>query len=306
MVRSAVLQRTVAEVRHRHRRPHSHRPSGDQIDRTPQSHILVRRAGIPVDPVDAQVFLCRRGCLDRQHVGLTRFEHVRHVEIVGAISARDGARIRYLFPIEPDLAAIVDSAEVEPEAAIGRPRGRKREFLSIPPAAAIRAICRHRQIREIGSDGIACSGNLAKIVTEVGIGNRSCRDLRCQHGAWNRGLQPSFGGKASARNGLTGRLDLAGRLEAPALVQGSHGCCFERHGARSDTQDTSQDFFFMITRISGPNQAGVSRLRESFGNRLKKLENVFNRLNKGNFSEAIEDVKPVLLSFEPVARGPQP
>ena len=61
-------QRAILEMRGRQWRTHCDSARPNQIDRAPQSHILVWRTGIPVYPVDAQFILSGSKSLHRQYV----------------------------------------------------------------------------------------------------------------------------------------------------------------------------------------------------------------------------------------------
>ena len=92
--------------------------------------------------------------------GLRRF---RHIEVISAIRARNLRRVRDLVAVQPDFAAVVDAAEVQPRA-LARMRGsRRRELFAIPPAAVIGAVLRHGQVGEVVADGIGRARNLAQV-----------------------------------------------------------------------------------------------------------------------------------------------
>ena len=203
-------QRAISEVRHRQRRAQCHRACTYQIDSAPQAHILVRRTGIPIHPVDAKIFFRRRKRLHGQHILLACLQEFRHIEVICPISAGDLGLISDLVPVQPNVAAVIDSAEVQPLALADMCRSRSRELRAIPPAAAVGAIVCHRHIGEDMADWVSRARNLAQIHAVIWIGKDVRRGLRSQHGAGHGRLQPALGLKSFSSNGVARGLHFAG------------------------------------------------------------------------------------------------
>src|SRR6202789_3364853 len=112
------VESSFAEVCNRHRRAQRNWAGRHQIDDAPQAHVLVRGTRIPVDPVNAKIFLCGSACLDREHVCFAGVDKICYIEIVSSIGAGDSCRVRDFMTIEPDFASIVDSSKVQPGSTI--------------------------------------------------------------------------------------------------------------------------------------------------------------------------------------------
>ncbi len=112
------MQSALGEMSDRERRAQGDGPACDEIDSAPEAHVFVGRAWAPIDPVDAEIFLSRRGGFDGEDIGLTGLEQIGYVEVVSAIGAGDCGGVGDLVSIEPDFAAIVDAAEMEPNARV--------------------------------------------------------------------------------------------------------------------------------------------------------------------------------------------
>src|SRR5580698_920649 len=95
--------------------------------------------------------------------------------------------------VNPYLAAIVDTVEVQPEAAVVHSCCGRSELSAIPPAAAIRAVRGHGQIGEILTNGIASAGNAAQIRSKVRIGEDLVRGLRGEYRTGHGRLEPVIG-----------------------------------------------------------------------------------------------------------------
>src|SRR5277367_2104860 len=88
---------------------------------------------------------------------------------VGAIGARYVFGVGDFFAVEPDIGAVVDAAEVQPDFAAGEIFG-EFEIGAIPPGAAEGTVLRHGQEGKILADGIGGAGDVAEIFSVVGIG----------------------------------------------------------------------------------------------------------------------------------------
>jgi hypothetical protein len=139
-------KRSVGKMRDRHGRTDGDGATDDEIDFAPEAHVLVRRAWIPIDPVDAEILLGRGEGFDREYIFCAGLEEVRYVEVIGAICAGDSGGVGDATAVNPNLAAVVDAAEVDTGAQIAGCGGGSYELNAIPPAAAVGAVLRHGQI----------------------------------------------------------------------------------------------------------------------------------------------------------------
>ncbi len=183
----------IGEMSHCERRSDRDRAGLDKIYCAPKSHILIRWARIPVDPVDAEILVRGRCGFDRDDVAFAWSDHVGDVEIVGAICACDGVRVGDLVAVGPDFTAVVDATEVEPNAIVFCRKCGCVKLLSVPPSAGVRAVGGHREIGEVLSDRVTGSGNLPEVGTEVGIGKDAGFYLSRKDGARHRSFQPAGG-----------------------------------------------------------------------------------------------------------------
>src|ERR1700690_3755362 len=104
----------------------------------PESHVLVRRPGVPINPIYTQVFLGLRDGFDGQHVRPVALEQRGNVELVGAIGSCDFTFPGELAAVDPDVRAIIDPTEIEPHA-LAIETVRRAKFGAVPPRAAKRA-----------------------------------------------------------------------------------------------------------------------------------------------------------------------
>ena len=168
-------------MRGHQRRADFNRAALAEPDAAPEAHVLVGRRGIPIDPVDAQVFLGLRDGFNGQHVRPVAHQQRRDVEFVGAIRAGNFARVCDALAVEPDVGAIVDAIEIQPHALAIRTI-RRAEFGAVPPRAAERAVLRHGQHGKHFADGIRSSRNRTQVFAEIGIGERFVRHERGNNG----------------------------------------------------------------------------------------------------------------------------
>src|SRR5271165_3905780 len=176
-----LFERCVDEVRCRERRTKRNRAIRDEIDRTPQAHVLVGRTGVPVDPVDAEIDLRGREGFNRDGVFLAGDQVARRIELIGPIGSGDLLVVGNLFAVDPEDGPVVDAAEAQPESlsVLGCGDGKG---LAIPPATAVWTVLGHGQVREVLPNGIVCAGNLAEIQSEVRLLDLSGCNLRGEYG----------------------------------------------------------------------------------------------------------------------------
>jgi hypothetical protein len=93
-------ERRIGEMRDRPWRADGDGASSDEIDFAPEAYVLVRRACIPIDPVDAEIFFGRSKGFDCEYISCAGFEEVRYVEVVGAIRAGDSGGVSDAMAVE--------------------------------------------------------------------------------------------------------------------------------------------------------------------------------------------------------------
>ena len=128
----SLIERRSGEVRGDCRKANFHGTGRAEGDFAPESHVLVGRRGIPINPIDAQVFLGLRDGFDGEHVRPVAHQQRTDVELVRAISARDVMFSRDSLAVEPDIGAVVDAGEIQPHA-LAFESIRRAKFGAIPP-----------------------------------------------------------------------------------------------------------------------------------------------------------------------------
>ena len=185
-----------------------------QVHFTPQAHFLIRRGGIPIDPVDAEILIGLRDRFYRQSVLLAANHVGRDVVFVSLVGSGNILGIGDRMAVHPDVRAIVDAAEIKPGVAAVE-IGREPEFGAIPPGAKERAVFRHRKQREILADRIRSAGNVAEIFAVVRIGIGFVGDQRGDHGGRHIRRMPTFGFEADRGDLLRSSGKFTGRLQGP-------------------------------------------------------------------------------------------
>ncbi len=238
------VERYIREVCHDHWRAHRHGAGFNDVHRSPEPHIFIRGTRIPIDPVDAEILFCWCGGFDGEDIRFARSDNVGDIEIIGAICARHRRRVGDPVAVDPDLAPIVDTAEVQPEAVVFRCKCRRGEFFTVPPAAGVGAVCWHGQIGKVMAGGIACPGNLSKVVAKVRIRKDPGLDLRGKYRAWNRSLKPTVGLVLRSRDRFARSSYLARRLQLPIVAQRS--CFFPRQQSGQEEKGKEENGRFRI------------------------------------------------------------
>jgi hypothetical protein len=82
-------ERVVGKVGDGQRRAHGDGAGGGEIDCAPEAHVFVGRAGVPIDPVDAEIFFGGGEGFDGEDVGFAGLEKLGDIEVVGAVGAGD-------------------------------------------------------------------------------------------------------------------------------------------------------------------------------------------------------------------------
>ncbi len=208
--------------------------AGDaERDGAPESHVFVRGRGVPVDPVDAEIFFGLGNGFDGKDVRRSAWSKLRRdVEFVDAVRAGDFTRVGDFFAVEPNVGAVVDAGKTQPDVAAVRSIGRG-EFGAIPPGAAEWAVLGHGLKREHFVLAIVHTGKFREVVAEIRIGIGFVGDECCDDGRRHRGFVPALGAKARDRNLRPGRGDFAGGLESPMVAEVDASGCSRGLGKRS-------------------------------------------------------------------------
>ena len=185
----------------------------------PEAHVLVGGGGVPVDPGDPEVAGTGGEDLDGQRVARPRMGEPCHGELVAAERARDLVGSGDPLAVEPDVGAVVDPVEAQPERAAGR-RGRQRELRAVPPGRAERAVAGHGQVGEVLSDRVRGARQRAEGHAEVGIGIGAVADEGADDRARNGRAMPALGPEANPGHRLPLDHDLPGGLDRPAGIEG--------------------------------------------------------------------------------------
>ena len=184
----------------------------------PQPHVLVGRRRVPVDPRNRQIARCRGEHLDGESVGRAPARDARDVELVSAKGAGHAVARRDADAVHPDVRAVVDPVEIQPDRPVAR-RSRQIEFPPVPPRHAVRAVGRHRQQRELLADRVRRSGNGAEVHRRVRVWIPSALDQRADDRSRYARSVPPLGLETGARNRLAVQLYARRGLNGPTGVQ---------------------------------------------------------------------------------------
>jgi hypothetical protein len=157
---------------------------------SPEPHVLVRRRGIPVDPHDRKIVRLGSGDFDCERIGPGGADVSRDLEPVAAERTHDLVRSGDPHAVDPDVRAVVDPVEVDPESP-GCTIRWKGELGAVPPRGLERTVGWCRQKREALADGIGRPRNPSQVHPEVGIGVLPVLHQGADHGVWNRDLVPA-------------------------------------------------------------------------------------------------------------------
>ncbi len=117
---------------------------------------------------------------------------IGHVEFVSAPGSGDVVGVGDLFSVEPDVGAVVDALEIQPDGFSGVGCGRG-ELLAIPPGDGVGTIRLHGDVGEISADGIGDAGELAEVHGEERVGEGFVFDQRRDDRGGHSGVVPSLG-----------------------------------------------------------------------------------------------------------------
>ena len=84
-------------------------------DIAPQSHVFVGRGGVPINPGDSEIIRFRRENLHGEDVRSVGQNRAGDVELVCSISAGDLFVPRNEFAINPNIGAVVNTLEIQPQ-----------------------------------------------------------------------------------------------------------------------------------------------------------------------------------------------
>src|SRR5258708_31851558 len=187
-------------------------PTGPDLNIAKQPHVFVWRRGVPIHKGDREILVCWRKGLDGEHVLLPGERCFGHVEFVSSPRAGNIVRLRNLLPIQPDVGAIVDPAEIEPDR-LALAAGRQDKRFPVPPGNDERVVLLHWYVRKVRAYRIRRSRNRTQVHAKRWIGidlllHQRTHD-RCgyAHRVPTRGLKPGRG------NYLAAFIHFAGRLE---------------------------------------------------------------------------------------------
>ena len=194
------------------------RAAGGEVDFAPQAHVFVGRRGIPVDEGDGEILLGGGEDLYRENIFAVGFQNAGDAQFVGAPGSGDVVGVGDLFSVEPNVGAVVDAFEIQPDgfAGIGSGRGK---LIAIPPGDRVGAVGLHRSVRKICADGVRHAGELAEVCGEEWIGEGFVRYHRRDDRGGNGGVVPSLGNEGCGRNDLALGLDFGGGFERPVVAE---------------------------------------------------------------------------------------
>jgi len=127
------------------RMPQSNVAAGGEKNFAPDAGVFVGRSGIPVDPGEAEIIFFGREDFDGEGILAGFVQKFADTEFIGAIGAGDFAAVGKLLAVEPDVGAVIDAEEMEPDGSVGISGGCGK-FSAEPVGAAERTVGRHVEI----------------------------------------------------------------------------------------------------------------------------------------------------------------
>ena len=94
---------------------YGHRAAGRDINLAPQSHVLVGWRRIPIYESNCQISIGWREDLNGECILRSWLRELGDVEFIGAPCARDLLEVGDLLAIHPDIRAVVDPSEIQPD-----------------------------------------------------------------------------------------------------------------------------------------------------------------------------------------------
>ena len=196
-------------LRHHGGVAHRHRPAGGDSHLAKQAHVLVRRRGVPIHKGDRQVGIGGGEDFHGQHVRLTRESVIGDVELVGPPRSGCIVALGQLLAVQPDVGAVVDTSEIQPDTLSLEARGQYK-LLAIPPRNDEGTVRLHGDIGKVQADRVGNTRQGAQIRPEKRIGIHllldQCGDYRGGHGY----VIPIPGLERGGGNNLAFRFHLAG------------------------------------------------------------------------------------------------
>src|SRR5580704_4528524 len=101
-----------------------------EIHLAPDTHVLVRRRGVPIDPGQTQIIFSRGKYFDGQRI-VVRMEKFCEVEFKGAVRASDFVLAGDFLAVDPDVRAVIDSKKLKP-SLLGAQAARSLKFHAEP------------------------------------------------------------------------------------------------------------------------------------------------------------------------------
>src|SRR5258708_32012672 len=92
--------------------------AGGEKDFAPHASVFVGRGGIPVDPGKAEIIFFGGEDFNGESVFAEIVEELVDPEFVGAVGAGDFFAVGKLLAIEPDVGAVIDAKEMQPDETI--------------------------------------------------------------------------------------------------------------------------------------------------------------------------------------------
>ena len=223
------------------RMPDRQRAARGHVRVAPESHVLVGRRRIPVDPGYPQIARLGREHFDGHHIRAAAARKRRDVELIPPEGAGQVVLRRDASAVHPDIRPIVDAVEIQPHILL-RCRRRQVELFPVPPRRFVRTVGRHRQVRELRADGVRRSGDSPQVHAGIQIGKLILFDECTDHGSRHARLVPAGGRESGQRyrvallRGRGRRLNRPARGERyPDLI----GCGYGARGS-GDCSDTQQ------------------------------------------------------------------
>ena len=149
------------------------RPAGGDIHVAKHAHVLVRGRGVPVHEGDGQIGVGGGEDLHGENVRFSQDSVSGDVELVGSPGSGYVFRLGERLAVQPDVGAVVDAAEIQPDGFALEAR-RQDKFLAIPPGNDEGAVRLHRDVGKIRADGVGDAGKVRRFVPKNGSGYTLC------------------------------------------------------------------------------------------------------------------------------------
>ena len=211
-----------AQVRQRLRMAHRHRAGHEHVHIAHQSHVFIRRHGVPVHEGEGEIVLGGREDFDGQGIDAAGRGEFGDIEFEHAVHARGLVRGSDLVAVEPDVGAVIDGIEIQPEGlAFGG--GGQAERGAVPPRFGEGAIVGHGQVGKIHPRLVAHARIGAKVHAEIGVGVDLVGHQRGDYGGGNgSGVPIARLERGGGHHGAIFR-HMGGSLDAPVAIETDAG-----------------------------------------------------------------------------------